>query len=131
MVTTSAILSETFFVRWLEKSLYDFLEVLHGSFTDYGAIKSIRFRNARIKDGLGKFGLSVVGDEGDTYVDSGHRLYLVSAFLKLCSTEVVTDRSNKMVKEIYFVRNQIVDVINKVDVPPFLIDIFNCPRIVV
>ncbi len=44
----------------------------------------IRFRNAGIKDGcrddrlvLGKFGLSVVGDEGDTYVDSGRRLYLV------------------------------------------------------
>ncbi len=80
MVTTAAILSETFFVRWLEKSLYDCLEVLHGSFTDYGANKSIRFRNAGIKDGclgLGKFGLSVVGDEGDTYVDSGRRLFLV------------------------------------------------------
>ncbi len=35
MVTTAAI----FFVRWLEKSLYDCLEVLYG--TDYGAIKSI------------------------------------------------------------------------------------------
>ncbi len=84
MVTTAAILSETFFVQWLEKSLYDCLEVLHGSFTDYGALKSIRFQNAGIKDGcrddrlgLGKFGLSVVGDEGDTYVDSGRRLFLV------------------------------------------------------
>ncbi len=44
----------------------------------------LRFRNAGIKDGccddrlgLGKFGLSVVGDEGDTYVAIGHRLYLV------------------------------------------------------
>ncbi len=27
--------------------------------------------------GLGKFGLSVVGNEGDTYVDSGRRLFLV------------------------------------------------------
>ncbi len=36
-VTMAVILSETFFVRWLEKSLYDCLEVLHGSFTDYGA----------------------------------------------------------------------------------------------
>ncbi len=84
MVTTAAILSETFFVRWLEKSLYDCLEVLHGSFTDYGAIKSIHFRNDGIQDGchddrlgLGIFGLSAVGDEGDTYVDSGRRLFLV------------------------------------------------------
>ncbi len=84
MVTTAAILSETFFVRWLEKSLYECLEVLHGSFTDYGQL-SLRFRNAGIKDGcrddrlgLGQFGLSVVGDEWDTYVDSGRRLFLVS-----------------------------------------------------
>ncbi len=72
MATVVAILSETFFVRWLEKSLYDCLEVLHVSSTDYRAIKSIRFQNAGIQDGchddhlgLGKFGLSVVGDEGD------------------------------------------------------------------
>ncbi len=46
--------------------------------------KSTRFRNAEIQNGchddhfgLGKFGLSVVGDEGDTYVDSGRRLFLV------------------------------------------------------
>ncbi len=46
--------------------------------------KSICFRNTGIQDGchddhlgLGKFGLSVVGDEGDTYVDSGRRLYLL------------------------------------------------------
>ncbi len=45
---------------------------------------SIRFWNAGIQDGciddrlgLGKLGLSVVGDEGDTYVDSGRRLFLV------------------------------------------------------
>ncbi len=48
----------------------------------------LRFRNAGIKDGcrddrlgLGKFGLSVVGDEGDTYVDSRRRLFLVKSDL--------------------------------------------------
>ncbi len=50
--------------------------------------KSIHFRNAGIQEGchddhlgLGKFGLSVVGDEGDTYVDSGRRLYLVNLLI--------------------------------------------------